>query len=131
MPYLLITFFRSRAEFAEQRLAHGHRITVIDSEDDDNNDWRVAAEYVTDLRAALNVHEIINGIYMRTTAFMHQSGLRMDTDYVSKPQDLYLWCLLSESKTAGILDYPMLHTCGCDSCISITESQTCLKLDIN
>ena len=37
--------------------------------------------------------EIIDNVFMRATEFMHQSGMRMNTDHVGKPQDLYLWCL--------------------------------------
>ncbi len=33
------------------------------------------------MKAALDLHEIINDIYLRAAEFMHQSGLLMDADF--------------------------------------------------
>ncbi len=38
------------------------------------------------------MHEIVNDVFMSAIAFMHDSGLRMDSDedHIGKPEDLYL-----------------------------------------
>jgi hypothetical protein len=50
------------------------------SEDEDG--WRVAERYCIDHKAAFDMHEIVESIFMRATEFMHYSGLRMDEDHV-------------------------------------------------
>ena len=55
---------------------------------EDEEGWRVAERYCIDYRAAMALEEII---FMRATEFMHDSGLRMDADFVGKPQDIYLY----------------------------------------
>ncbi len=67
-------------------------------------------------------------LYQSATDFMHQGGLRMDEDYVGKPQDIYLWCYISESKTAGMWGYSMCFTSGCYAGIRITEKGRYLTL---
>ena len=54
----------------------------------------------------------------------------MDEDYVGKPQDIYLWCFISESKTAGVWGCPMRFTSGCCAVICITEKGRYLTLDV-
>jgi hypothetical protein len=39
------------------------------------------------------------GSFRPHSNFMHESGTIMQPDYVGKPEDLYLWCLIRESKT--------------------------------
>ncbi len=47
--------------------------------------------YCIDHRAAVDMHEIIDDIFMCAANFMHKSGLRMDEDHVGKQETLYLW----------------------------------------
>ena len=61
--------------------------------------------------------------------FMHQSGTVMQPDYVGKPEDLYLWCLIGESKTCQQYARPMRYSSGCDTGIRITETKQSLKLE--
>ena len=44
---------------------------------------------------------------------MHESGTVMQPDYVGKPEDLYLWCVIGESKTCRQYACPMRYSCGC------------------
>ena len=60
---------------------------------EDEEGWRVAERHCIDHRAAYDMEEIIDNVFMRATEFMHQSGLRMDEDRVGKPQDLYFGAL--------------------------------------
>ena len=46
--------------------------------------------YCIDHRAAMDMPEIIDNVFMCATELMHQRGIRMDADHVGKPQDLYL-----------------------------------------
>jgi hypothetical protein len=60
---------------------------------------------------------------------MHESGTVMQPDYVGKPEKLYLWCLIWQSKTWWEYACPMRYSCGCDTCICITETKQSLKLE--
>jgi hypothetical protein len=98
------------------------------SDDDDDNEWKVIAEYASNHQQAMGVHEIVDGIYSHAENFMHGSGTVMQPDYVSKPEDLYLWCLIGESKTCSQCACPMRCSCGCDTGIRITETSSPLSL---
>jgi hypothetical protein len=67
---------------------------------------------------------IINKQWMRIRLLMAfldmpkilcMSGKVMQPDYVGKPGDLYLWCLIGESKTYRQYACPMSYSCGCDT----------------
>ncbi len=60
---------------------------------------------------------------------MHESSTVMQPDYVGKPEGLYLWCLIGESKTCRQYACPMSYFCGCDTGICITETKQSLKLE--
>jgi hypothetical protein len=53
----------------------------------------------------------------------------MQPDYVGKQEDLYLWCLIAESKTCRQYACPTRYSCGCYTCIQITETKQILKLE--
>ena len=53
----------------------------------------------------------------------------MQPDYVGEPEDLYLWCLIGESKTCLQYACLMCYSCGCDTGIRITETKQTLKLE--
>ena len=40
----------------------------------------------------VDMHDIVEDLYQRATDFMHDSGVRMDGDFVGKSHDLNLWC---------------------------------------
>ncbi len=88
---------------------------VAGDSSEDEEGWRVRESYCIDHRAAFDMHEIIDDIFMRATNkpkflfidminkagnlrwgmegieptdFMHDSGLRMDEDHVGKQKDL-------------------------------------------
>jgi hypothetical protein len=61
--------------------------------------------------------------------FMHESCPAMQPDYVSKPEDLYLCCLIGQSKTCWEYACPMHCSCGCDTGIRITETKQNLTLE--
>jgi hypothetical protein len=67
--------------------------------DEDGDEWEVIAEYATNNQLAMDTHDIAVDIYRHTENFMHKSGTIMQPDYVGKPEDLYLWCLIGKSKT--------------------------------
>ena len=71
---------------------------VAGDRSEDEEDWRVVERDCIDHRAAMDMTEIIENVFMRATEFMHQSGFRMDEDHVGKPQDLYLWCSVGGAK---------------------------------
>ena len=48
------------------------------------------------------MEEIIENVFMRATEFMHDSGLRIDADFVGKQQVLYLWCSVGGAKNWGL-----------------------------
>ncbi len=54
----------------------------------------------------------------------------MQPDYVGKPEDLYLWCLIGESKTCQQYACLMRYSCGCDIGVRITETKQTLKLEM-
>ena len=65
----------------------------------------------------MDAHDIVDDIYRHAENSMHESGTVMQPDYVIKPEDLYLWCLIGESKTcwqrmsdALLLQMRHLHT---------------------
>ncbi len=57
----------------------------------DEDGWRVHERYCINHRAAFDMHDIVENIFIYATEFMHDSCLRMDEVYVGKPEDLYLW----------------------------------------
>ena len=76
----------------------------------------------------MDMHDIVDDLYKLATDFMLQGGLRMDEYCVGKPQDIYLWCFICESKTTGVWGCPMLFTSGCCAGIRITEKGKYLTL---
>jgi hypothetical protein len=99
------------------------------SDDDDDYEWKVIAEYAINHEQAMDAHEIFDDIYRHAENFMHESCTVMQPDYVCKPQDLYLWCLIGETKTLLQYACPMFYSCGCDTGICITETKQSLKLE--
>ncbi len=78
------------------------------------------------------MHEIVDDIYRHTKDFMHASCTPctvMQPDYVGKLEDLYLWCLIRQSKTCWEYACLMRCSCGCDTGICITETKRSLKLE--
>ncbi len=69
------------------------------SDDDDDDEWKVIAEYATNHQQAMDAHEIVDDIYRHAEIFMHESGTVMQPDYIGKQENLYLWCLVRQSKT--------------------------------
>ncbi len=61
--------------------------------------WEVIAEYDTNHQQAMDAHDIVDDTYRHAENLMHESGAIIQPDYVKKPEDLYLWCLILESKT--------------------------------
>ncbi len=57
------------------------------------------------------------------------SGVVMQPDYLGKKEDLYLWCLIGQSKTCWEYVCPMRYFCGCDTCIRIKETKQNLTLE--
>ncbi len=99
------------------------------SNDDDDYKWEVIAQYATNHEQAMDAHEIVDAIYKHAEHFMHQSGTVMQPDYVGKPEDLYLWCLIGETKTLRQYACPMRYSCGCYTGIRIMETNQSLKLE--
>jgi hypothetical protein len=99
------------------------------SDDDDYYEWKVIAEYATNHEQAMDAHQIVDDIYRHAEIFMHESGTVMQPDYVGKPEDLYLWCLIRETKTLQQYACPMRYSCGCDTGIRITETKQSLQLE--
>jgi hypothetical protein len=95
---------------------------------EDEEAWRVRERYCIDHRAAFDMHEIIDDIFMRATEFMHESGLRMDQDNVGKPEGLCLWCSVCGAKNWGLWGCLMLLTTGCPCAIRIVETKKYLIL---
>ncbi len=62
--------------------------------------------------------------------YMHESCTVMQPEYVGKPEDLYLWCLIGESKTCRQYTCLMRSSCGYDTGIRITETKQTLKLEM-
>jgi hypothetical protein len=60
----------------------------------DEDEWEVVAEYATHHQQAMDAHEIVDDIYRHAKKYMHESGMVMQPDYVGKPEDPYLWCLI-------------------------------------
>jgi hypothetical protein len=52
--------------------------------------WRIVKEFYTDQRQHRDTHEIVDAIYDFAQSFMHDSCTFQDTDFVGKPEDLYL-----------------------------------------
>ena len=59
-------------------------LTGAGDSSEDEEGWRVAERYCIDHRAAYDMEEIIDNVFVRATEFMHDSGLRMDEDHVGK-----------------------------------------------
>jgi hypothetical protein len=99
---------------------------------DDDDEWELIAEYATNHQQAMDVHEIIDCIYRHAENFMHgsESVTVTQPDYVGKPQNLYLWCLILESKTCLQYACPMCYSCRCDASIRLTETKQTLKLEL-
>jgi hypothetical protein len=95
----------------------------------DEDEWEVIAEYATNHQQAMDAHEIVDDIYRHAEKLMHESCTVMQPDYVGKPEDLYLWCLIGETKTLRQYACPMRYSCGCDTGIRITETKQSLKLE--
>jgi hypothetical protein len=53
---------------------------------EDEDGWRVHERYCIDHRAAFDMHEIVENIFMCATEFMHDSCLRMEEDQVGKQE---------------------------------------------
>jgi hypothetical protein len=87
------------------------------------------AKYATNHQQAMDAHDIVDDIYRHAKNFMHESRTEMQPDYVGKPEDLYLWCLIQESKTCQQYACQMCYSCGCDTSIRITETKQTLKLE--
>jgi hypothetical protein len=95
---------------------------------DDEDEWEVIAEYASNHPQAMDAHDIVDDIYRHAENSMHESGTVMQPDYVIKPEDLYLWCLIGESKTCrgyacprgNEKCYQQRQLC----CIPDTESET-------
>ena len=49
----------------------------------------------------------MDDIYIHSENFMLASGTVMQPDYVGKPEDLYVWCLIGQLKMCR--QYAMLH----------------------
>ncbi len=56
----------------------------------------------------MDAHDIVNDIYRHTENFMHESCTVVQPDYVGKPEDLYLWCLIWQSRTLGVREFNAL-----------------------
>jgi hypothetical protein len=65
-------------------------VTGDSSEDEEG--WRVRERYCIDHRAAFDMHEIIDDIFMRATDVIHDNCLRMDEDHVGKQEVCYVVC---------------------------------------
>jgi hypothetical protein len=79
------------------------------SNDDEDYEWKVIAEYATNHQQAMDAHGIVDDIYRHSENFMHESCTVMQPDYVGKPEDLYLWCLIGETKTLWQYACPMRY----------------------
>ncbi len=77
----------------------------------------------------MDAYDTVDDIYRHAEKFMHESGTVMQPDYVGKPEDLYLWCLIAQSKTCLEHACPMCYACGCDTGIRIAETKQTLKLE--
>ncbi len=97
--------------------------------DDDEDEWEVIAEYAATHQQAMDVHDIVDDIYRHAETFMHESCTVMQPDYICKPEDLYLWCLIWQSKTCWEYACPMCYSCGRDTGTRITETKQTLKLE--
>jgi hypothetical protein len=96
----------------------------------DEDEWEVIAEYATNNQQAIDAYEIVDDIYRHdeNSSFMRESNTVMQPDYVGKQEDLYLWCLIGESKTCWQYAFPMCYSCRCDTCVRITETKQTLIL---
>ncbi len=47
-------------------------------------------------------HDIVDDIYSQAFFFMRESGTVMQPDYVGKPDDLYLWCLIRRAGSTRV-----------------------------
>jgi hypothetical protein len=73
--------------------------------------------------------DIVDDIYRHAEIFMHERDTIMEPDYVGEQEDLYLWCLIGESKTCRQYACPMHYSCGCGTGIRITETKQTLRLE--
>jgi hypothetical protein len=78
----------------------------------------------------MDAHDIVDDIYRHAEKLMHESGTEMQPDYVGKPEDLYLWCLIRQSKTCWEYACPMHYSCGWDTGMRITETKQTRKLEM-
>ncbi len=89
----------------------------------------IIAEYATNHQQGMNAHDIVDDMYRHTENFMHEGDTVLQPDYVGIPEDLYLWCLIGESKMCLQYACLMRYSCGCDTGIRITETTQTLKLE--
>jgi hypothetical protein len=91
----------------------------------DEDGWKVAERYCIDHRAAYNMHEIVENMFMRVNEFIQHSSMRMDEDHVGKLEDLYLylWCSVGGAKNWDLWGCPMRFTTGCPCANRITETR--------
>jgi hypothetical protein len=89
----------------------------------------VIAQYATNHQQAMDAYEIVDDIYRHAEFFYAESGMIMQPDYVGKPKDLYLWCLIRQSKTFWEYVCPRRFFCRRDTDIRITETKQTLTLE--
>ncbi len=77
----------------------------------------------------MDVPDIVDAIYRHSEKFMYASCMVMQPEYAGKPEDLYLWCLIRQSKTCWEYACLMCYSCRYDTCIQITETKQTLKLE--
>jgi hypothetical protein len=103
---VLIPSPRLSSEFRPHNPSSGKHIA-----NDDKDEWEVVAEYATNHQQAMEAHEIVDDLYRHAENFMHESGTAMQLDYIGKPEDLYFWCMIGESKTCWQYACPMRYSC--------------------
>ncbi len=74
---------------------------------DDEDEWKLIAEYATNHQQAMDTHDTVDDICRHAKKIMDESCMVMQPDYVGKPEDLYVWCLIGQLKMCR--QYAMLH----------------------
>ena len=77
----------------------------------------------------MDARDIVDDIYRHAEKFMHESGTVIQPVYVGEPDDLYVWCLIGQSKICWEYACLMRYSCGCNTGIRITETKQTLKLE--
>jgi hypothetical protein len=95
--------------------------------DEDEDKWEVIDKYEI-IEWDVVGNEVNNDIYSLADDFMHEIGLVMQPDYVGKPEDLYLWCLVRDSKTCLEYRSPMSFSCGYGAGLRITKKGQKIKV---